>query len=131
MYAYRRSPRLQYTADRVLLKVPVIGNVLHNSSIARFARTLAVTFKAGVPLVEAMESVAGATGNRVYTNTVLEMRDDVSVGYPLNVAMKQANLFPHMVVQMTAIGEDAGALARWWSRSPSSTRKGETNRWKR
>src|SRR3546814_4203208 len=84
MYAYRRSPRMQYTADRVLLKVPVLGNVLHNSSIARFARTLAVTFKAGVPLVEAMESVAGATGNRVYTNTVLEMRDDVSVGYPLN-----------------------------------------------
>src|SRR3546814_5192419 len=66
MYAYRRSPRMQYTADRVLLKVPVLGNVLHNSSIARFARTLAVTFKAGVPLVEAMESVAGATGNRVY-----------------------------------------------------------------
>src|SRR3546814_11457604 len=57
-----------------------------------------------------MESVAGATGNRVYTNTVLEMRDDVSVGYPLNVAMKQGNLFPHMVVQMTAIGEEAGAL---------------------
>src|SRR3546814_18907212 len=57
-----------------------------------------------------MESVAGATDNRVYTNTVLEMRDDVSVGYPLNVAMKQANLFPHMVVQMTAIGEEAGAL---------------------
>src|SRR3546814_590775 len=110
MYMYRRSPKLQYTADRVLLKVPVIGNVLHNSSIARFARTLAVTFKAGVPLVEAMESVAGATGNRVYTNTVLEMRDDVAVGYPLNVAMKQGNLFPHMVVQMTAIGEEAGAL---------------------
>jgi type IV pilus assembly protein PilC len=84
--------------------------VLHNSSIARFARTLAVTFKAGVPLVEAMESVAGATGNRVYTNTVNDMRDDVAVGYPLNVAMKQANLFPHMVVQMTAIGEEAGAL---------------------
>src|SRR3546814_9608849 len=110
MYAYRRSPRLQYTADRVLLKVPVIGNVLHNSSIARFARTLAVTFKAGVPLVEALESVAGATGNRVYTNTVLAMRDDVSVGYLLNVAMTQANLLLHMVVQMTANGEEAGAL---------------------
>jgi type IV pilus assembly protein PilC len=110
MYSYRRSQKLQYAMDRLLLKVPVIGQVLHNSSIARFARTLAVTFKAGVPLVEAMESVAGATGNRVYTNTVNEMRDDVSVGYPLNVAMKQANLFPHMVVQMTSIGEEAGAL---------------------
>ncbi|WP_027080816.1 type II secretion system F family protein [Luteimonas mephitis] len=110
MYFYKRSQKLQYTMDRLLLKVPIIGQVLHNSSIARFARTLAVTFKAGVPLVEAMESVAGATGNRVYTNTVHEMRDDVAVGYPLNVAMKQANLFPHMVVQMTAIGEEAGAL---------------------
>ncbi|GAA3915913.1 type II secretion system F family protein [Luteimonas lutimaris] len=110
MYAYKRSQKLQYAMDRLLLKVPIIGQVLHNSSIARFARTLAVTFKAGVPLVEAMDSVAGATGNRVYTKAVHEMRDDVAVGYQLNVAMKQANLFPHMVVQMTAIGEEAGAL---------------------
>ena len=110
IYIYNRSPKLQYTVDRLVLKIPVIGQVMHNSAIARFARTLAVTFKAGVPLVEAMDSVAGATGNRVYTNAVYEMRDDVSVGYPLNVAMKQVNLFPHMVVQMTAIGEEAGAL---------------------
>ena len=110
MYVYKRSPKLQHNVDRLLLKVPIVGEVLHNSSIARFARTLAVTFKAGVPLVEAMESVAGATGNRVYTNAVNDMRDDVAVGYQLNVAMKQANLFPHMVVQMTAIGEEAGAL---------------------
>jgi type IV pilus assembly protein PilC len=110
MYAYKRSPKLQDGVDRTLLKVPVIGQVLHNSSIARFARTLGVTFKAGVPLVEAMESVAGATGNRVYTNAVNAMRDDVAVGYQLNVAMKQVNLFPNMVVQMTAIGEEAGAL---------------------
>ena len=110
IYIYNRSPKLQYTVDRLVLKIPVIGQVMHNSAIARFARTLAVTFQAGVPLVEAMDSVAGATGNRVYTNAVYEMRDDVSVGYPLNVAMKQVNLFPHMVVQMTAIGEEAGAL---------------------
>ena len=110
MFFYKRSIPLQHFVDRLLLKLPVIGKVLHDSSIARFSRTLAVTFKAGVPLVEAMESVAGATGNRVYTNTVHEMRDDVAVGYPLNVAMKQVNLFPHMVVQMTAIGEEAGAL---------------------
>src|SRR5690606_30148652 len=110
LYVYKRSPKLQHTVDRLLLKIPVIGMVLHNSSIARFSRTLAVTFKAGVPLVEAMESVAGATGNRVYTNAVLEMRDDVATGYPLNVAMKQIGLFPHMVVQMTSIGEEAGAL---------------------
>ena len=110
MYFYKRSTQLQYLMDRLLLKIPVIGNVLHNSAIARFARTLAVTFKAGVPLVEAMDNVAGATGNRVYTNAVYRMRDDVAVGYPLNMAMKQGNLFPNMVVQMTAIGEEAGAL---------------------
>ena len=110
MYVYKRSTKLQHTVDHLMLKIPVIGQVLHNSAIARFSRTLAVTFKAGVPLVEAMDSVAGATGSRVYTDAVLQMRDDVSVGYPLNVAMKQVGIFPHMVVQMTAIGEEAGAL---------------------
>ncbi|MBD7953833.1 type II secretion system F family protein [Stenotrophomonas sp. Sa5BUN4] len=108
--AYKRSPRMQHTMDRVILKVPVIGQIMHNSSIARFARTTAVTFKAGVPLVEALGIVAGATGNKVYEEAVLRMRDDVSVGYPVNMAMKQVNIFPHMVVQMTAIGEEAGAL---------------------
>jgi len=107
---YKRSPKLQHFIDKMVLKIPVIGQVMHNSAIARFARTLAVTFKAGVPLVEALDSVAGATGNMVYTEAVREIRDDVSVGYPVNVAMKQVNLFPHMVVQMTAIGEEAGAL---------------------
>ncbi|MDV3467787.1 type II secretion system F family protein [Stenotrophomonas sp. C3(2023)] len=108
--AYKRSPRLQHGMDRFVLKVPVIGQIMHNSSIARFARTTAVTFKAGVPLVEALGIVAGATGNKVYEESVLRMRDDVSVGYPVNMAMKQVNLFPHMVVQMTGIGEEAGAL---------------------
>jgi type IV pilus assembly protein PilC len=84
--------------------------VLHDASVARFARTLAVTFKAGVPLVEALDSVAGATGNTVYENAVKRIRDDVAVGYQVNMAMKQVGLFPHMVVQMTAIGEEAGAL---------------------
>ncbi|MDH7452385.1 type II secretion system F family protein [Luteimonas composti] len=110
MYFYKRSLKLQHTIDRLMLKIPVIGQVLRSSSIARFSRTLAVTFKAGVPLVEAMDSVAGATGNRVYTDAVYQMRDDVAVGYPLNMAMKQVGVFPHMVVQMTAIGEEAGAL---------------------
>ncbi len=110
MFFYKRSPAMQHTMDRLILKVPVIGNIMHNSSIARFARTTAVTFKAGVPLVEALDTVAGATGNLVYEKAVFRMRDDVSVGYPLNMAMKQTQLFPHMVVQMTAIGEEAGAL---------------------
>ncbi|WP_313494517.1 type II secretion system F family protein [Stenotrophomonas sp.] len=110
IFAYKRSPKMQHTMDRLTLKVPVIGQIMHNSSIARFARTTAVTFKAGVPLVEALSIVAGATGNSVYEEAVLRMRDDVSVGYPVNMAMKQVNLFPHMVIQMTAIGEEAGAL---------------------
>ncbi|WP_414710733.1 type II secretion system F family protein [Pseudoxanthomonas sp.] len=110
MYMFKRSPAFQHAVDRLILKVPVIGQIMHNSSIARFARTTAVTFKAGVPLVEALETVAGATGNTVYEKAVHRMRDDVSVGYPLNMAMKQTQQFPHMVVQMTAIGEEAGAL---------------------
>jgi type IV pilus assembly protein PilC len=110
IFSYKRSPKLQHTMDRWILKVPVLGEIMNNSAIARFARTTAVTFKAGVPLVEALGIVAGATGNKVYEEGVLRMRDDVSVGYPVNMAMKQINLFPHMVIQMTAIGEEAGAL---------------------
>ncbi|CRD55632.1 TPA: type II secretion system F family protein [Stenotrophomonas maltophilia] len=108
--AYKRSPKMQHAMDRFVLKVPVIGQIMHNSAIARFSRTTAVTFKAGVPLVEALGIVAGATGNTVYEEAVLRMRDDVSVGYPVNMSMKQTNLFPHMVIQMTGIGEEAGAL---------------------
>ncbi|MEI2795757.1 type II secretion system F family protein [Pseudoxanthomonas sp. F11] len=106
----KRSLAFEHFLDRMTLKIPVIGQIMHNSSIARFARTLAVTFKAGVPLVEALDTVAGATGNTVYEKAVHRVRDDVSVGYPLNMSMKQVNLFPHMVIQMTAIGEEAGAL---------------------
>ncbi|WP_313139173.1 type II secretion system F family protein [Stenotrophomonas sp.] len=108
--AYKRSLKMQHAMDRFILKVPVIGQIMNNSAIARFARTTAVTFKAGVPLVEALGIVAGATGNKVYEEAVLRMRDDVSVGYPVNMAMKQTNIFPHMVIQMTGIGEEAGAL---------------------
>lgn len=106
----KRSRAFARGVDRALLKLPVVGNILHQSAIARFARTLALTFKAGVPLVEALETCAGATGSVVYEEAVKRIRDDVSVGYPMNVAMKQVDLFPHMVVQMTAIGEEAGAL---------------------
>jgi type IV pilus assembly protein PilC len=108
--AKNRSIAFARFLDRMLLKVPVLGQIMHNSAIARFSRTLAVTFRAGVPLVEALESVAGATGSSVYETAVLRIRDDVAVGYQLNMAMKQVNLFPHMVVQMAAIGEEAGAL---------------------
>src|SRR5690606_28182464 len=107
---YKRSPALQHQLDRLVLKLPVIGQIMHDSALARFSRTLAVTFRAGVPLVEALDTVAGATGNSVYEKAVHRVRDDVSVGHSVNVAMKQTNLFPHMVTQMTAIGEEAGAL---------------------
>lgn len=108
--AKNRSATFRHLLDRVTLKLPVLGEIMHNSAIARFSRTLGVTFKAGVPLVEALETVAGACGNIVYEKAVLRIREDVSVGYPVNMSMKQVNLFPHMVVQMTAIGEEAGAL---------------------
>lgn len=110
LFMYKRSPALERNVDRLMLKLPVIGQILHQSAIARFARTLALTFKAGVPLVEALDTVGGATGSIVYNEAVQRIRQDVAVGYQLNVAMKQVNLFPHMVVQMTAIGEEAGAL---------------------
>jgi type IV pilus assembly protein PilC len=106
----KRSLAFQHFLDRLILKLPVIGQIMHNSAIARFGRTLAVTFQAGVPLVEALDIVAGATGNAVYEQAVHRVRDDVSVGYQVNVAMRQVNLFPHMVIQMVAIGEEAGAL---------------------
>nr|WP_229659180.1 type II secretion system F family protein [Luteimonas terricola] len=110
IFFFKRSPAFQHLCDRMILKVPVIGQVMHNSSIARFARTLATTFKAGVPLVEALDIVAGATGNTVYEKATHEIKNDVAVGYQLNMSMKQVNLFPHMVIQMAAIGEEAGAL---------------------
>lgn len=110
VFMYKRSEPLQHFIDRMMLKIPIIGQIMHNAAIARFARTLATTFQAGVPLVEALESVAGATGNTVYEKATYRIRDDVSVGYQMNMAMKQVNLFPHMVIQMTAIGEEAGAL---------------------
>lgn len=108
--AKKRSLTFAHFLDRMILKLPIIGPIMQNSAIARFARTLAVTFAAGVPLVEALDTVAGATGNVVYEKAVHRIKDDVAVGYQLNVAMRQVDLFPHMVVQMAAIGEEAGAL---------------------
>jgi len=108
--AYKRSRKMRENMDKLLLKVPVIGEIMRKASIARFSRTLSTMFAAGVPLVEALESVSGATGNVVYANAVLKMREDVSTGQSLQLSMKQLNMFPHMVVQMVAIGEEAGSL---------------------
>ncbi|MGQ9660495.1 MAG: type II secretion system F family protein [Thermochromatium sp.] len=108
--AFKRSRRFREMVDRASLKIPVIGPILNKAAIARFARTLSTMFAAGVPLVEALQSVAGATGNVVYQDAVLKMREDVATGQSLQLAMRQRELFPHMVVQMTAIGEESGAL---------------------
>lgn len=108
--AKKRSKAMQHFFDRMLLKLPVIGAILNKGAIARFARTLSTMFAAGVPLVEAMESVAGAAGNIVYSDAILRIRDEVSTGTQLQQAMRNADLFPNMVVQMVAIGEEAGSL---------------------
>jgi type IV pilus assembly protein PilC len=107
---HHRSPKFRNLMDRTLLKVPVIGKIVYNSICARFARTLSTTFAAGVPLIDSLESVAGATGNIVYERAVLDIRDNVSTGIQLNQAMRSTGLFPSMMLQMTAIGEESGSL---------------------
>lgn len=106
----KRSPKFNEILDRLSLKLPILGDIVNKATIARYARTLATMFAAGVPLVEALQTVAGACGNIVYSRGIIKMRDDVATGISLQLAMKQTNLFPHMVVQMVAIGEEAGSL---------------------
>jgi len=108
--AKRRSPSFAHTLDRIVLKMPIVGGILTKAIIARYARTLSTMFAAGVPLVEAMESVAGAAGNVVYSAAILQMRDNVATGQQLQLSMQQAGLFPNMVIQMVAIGEESGSL---------------------
>jgi type IV pilus assembly protein PilC len=110
IYFKKRSKKMRETLDRLALRVPIVGPILQKSAIARFARTLSTMFAAGVPLVEAMESVAGATGNIVYENATLAIRDEVATGTRLQRAMENTGLFPNMVIQMIAVGEEAGAL---------------------
>ncbi len=106
----RRSPTVAYTVDKYMLKLPIIGKILYLSVMARFARTLATTFAAGVPLIDALTSVAGAAGNRVYSEAIVRVREDVSTGIQLNTALKARNIFPTLLIQMSAIGEESGAL---------------------
>jgi len=108
--AKKRSRTFAHWIDRVSLKIPIIGEILEKSAIARFCRTLAITFAAGVPLVDALLIVSGATGNAVYNNASARVREDVAVGHQLQLAMQQTNVFPTMVIQMAAIGEEAGSL---------------------
>ena len=109
-YFYKRSRPMRQMLDRISLGIPVIGPILRKGAIARFARTLATMFAAGVPLVEAMKSVAGATGNIIYQDAVMKMRDEVSTGVRLQRAMENTTLFPNMVIQMIAVGEESGSL---------------------
>jgi type IV pilus assembly protein PilC len=105
-----RSIRFAHFVDRLVLKLPIIGDIIEKSAIARFSRTLATMFAAGTPMVEAMTSVAGACGNIVFYEATMKMRDEIATGTQLQVAMRDTNLFPNMVVQMVAIGEESGAL---------------------
>ena len=109
-YFYKRSRPMRQFIDKMSLQIPVIGPILKKAAIARFARTLATMFGAGVPLVEAMKSVSGATGNIVYQDAVLRMRDEISTGMRMQRAMENTGLFPNMVVQMIAVGEESGSL---------------------
>lgn len=108
--AAQRSPAFAYFLDKYILKLPIIGQIVYLSVMARFARTLATTFAAGVPLIDALTSVSGAAGNRIYADAIIRVRDDVSTGIQLNTALKARTIFPTLLVQMSAIGEESGAL---------------------
>ena len=109
-YIKKRSRKFNELMDRVVLKLPIIGEIITKATIARFARTLSTMFAAGMPLVEAMDTVAHAAGNVVYTKAIMGMKDGVSTGQMINVCMKETGLFPNMVVQMLAIGEETGSV---------------------
>ncbi len=110
LYFKKRSRAMRHFLDRMTLKIPVVGPIMQKASIARYARTLSTMFAAGVPLVEALESVAGATGNIVYEEGVKAMRDEVATGQRLQQSMENSDLFPNMVIQMIAVGEESGSL---------------------
>ena len=108
--SYRRSEAMRYRVDRIALRLPVFGIIFRKAAISRFARTLATMFGSGVPLVDGLESVAGATGNRVYSDGCISIREVVSGGQSLSRAMSQTGLFPSMILQMTSTGEESGEL---------------------
>jgi type IV pilus assembly protein PilC len=109
-YTWKRSEKMQDFMDRLFLKLPVFGPLIRKATVARWARTLSTMFAAGVPLVESLDSVAGAAGNRVYYVATKKIQNDVATGTSLTVAMQNSNVFPNMVLQMCAIGEESGSL---------------------
>lgn len=106
----KRSETFAYAIDKYVLKIPIVGQILYLSVMARFARTLATTFAAGVPLIDALTSVSGAAGNKIYEAAIIRVREDVSTGIQLNTALKARSIFPTLLIQMSAIGEESGAL---------------------
>src|SRR5690242_13537279 len=110
MQSWRRSVKMQKFMDRLLLRIPVFGDLINKSVIARWTRTLSTMFAAGVPLVEALDSVGGASGNAVYVEATDQIQRDVSTGSALTTSMQSSGVFPTMVLQMTAIGEESGSL---------------------
>jgi type IV pilus assembly protein PilC len=110
MQALRRSQKVQMAVDRLILKLPIIGEVLRKATIARWLRTLSTMFAAGVPLVEALDSVGGAAGNYVYLTATKKIQQEVATGTSLTIAMQNSAVFPNMVLQMSSIGEESGSL---------------------
>lgn len=117
MQAWRRSPKMQRAMDRMLLKMPIFGTLIDKSCVARWTRTLSTMFAAGIPLVEALDSVGGASGNSVFKEATDRIQNEVSTGTSLNVAMSNANVFPSMVLQMCAIGEESGSIDHMLSKA--------------
>jgi len=117
-----RSQKFSDIVDKYILKVPIVGEILDKSAVAKFGRVLSTTFAAGVPLVDALESVAGATGNAIYRDAIMRIRSDVSTGSQLQASMRAQGVFPVMAIQLTAIGEESGNLDGMLEKSPSTTR---------
>lgn len=117
LQSWKRSEKMQRTMDRLLLKIPVFGDLLYKSAVARWTRTLATMFAAGVPLVEALDSVGGASGNAVFAEATVKIQRDVSTGSSLTTSMQSTNVFPSMVLQMSAIGEESGSLDHMLSKA--------------
>ena len=110
LYFMKHSTHFAHQVDKILLKIPIIGPILEKAAIARFARTLSITFAAGLPLVDALKAVSGATGNIIFANATQSIKEEISSGQLLQKAMANTHIFPNMVIQMTAIGEESGTL---------------------
>ena len=127
IYARDHSPTFAQTIDRVLLKLPIIGPIIEQAAIARFTRTLSITFAAGLPLVEALSAVAGATGNILYAKATIKIQEEISSGQQMHIAMDNTKLFPSMVIQMIAIGEESGTLEQMLSKVADFYEEGVDN----